>query len=209
MVFTGGGGGGGLTLAASAWQVRRPPAGEPPPADGPPPPPRQTVVAKVVADQRDALLHTPPGLHQLYATCFLYGIAYGQLAAITGPYDSTSIFREAAGTSRVVKWTARGTALNLLAGLFIDGLAPGAAAALGTRASRWMWPSALLVGAGLFGGLAITSSPTLAVVLITAHAVVIGAHSFFSWSAPVRWWHPPCGPPPLAPAWRPRLRATW
>lgn len=168
-----------MTLAVSCGLVRRPPRKEPPPP-GSPLPPRQSVFGKMVSDQKKALLHTPPGLLQLYVVCFLYGVAYGQFNAILGPYYSSSIFKEAAGTNRVVRWTALATFLNLGVGVLVDAFSPKAAKAIGARASRWLWPSSLLIGAGLFAGLAITSTPRVAVTLLSAHAIPIGATMYFS-----------------------------
>ncbi|KAK1863153.1 hypothetical protein I4F81_005715 [Pyropia yezoensis] len=102
------------------------------------------------------------------------------LAAITAPYYSTVIFKERAGTSRVVQWTGMVAGLNLIIGILIDGLAPKAALAIGARASRWLWPLALLLGGGLFVGLSITSTPAVAFTLFTLQGIPIGAHSFFS-----------------------------
>lgn len=168
-----------ITLAVSCGLVRRPPRKEPPPP-GSPLPPRQSVFGKMVSDQKKALLHTPPGLLQLYVVCFLYGVAYGQFNAILGPYYSSSIFKEAAGTNRVVRWTALATFLNLGVGILVDAFSPKAAKAIGARASRWLWPGSLLIGAGLFAGLAITSTPRVAVTLLSAHAIPIGATMYFS-----------------------------
>lgn len=168
-----------LTLAASSGLVHRPPSKAPPPPGTPPPPP-QTVWGKVVSDQKKALFNTPPGLLQLYVVCFLYGVAYGQFKAILGPYYSSSIFKESAGTSKVIRWTAMATVLNLAVGILVDAFAPKAAKAVGARASRWLWPGTLLLGAGLFTGLAITSTPRIAVSLLSAHAIPIGATMYFS-----------------------------
>lgn len=168
-----------LTLAVSCGIVRRPPRKEPPPP-GSPVPPRQSVFGKMMSDQKKALLHTPPGLLQLYVVCFLYGLAYGQFHAILGPYYSSSIFKEAAGTTRVVRWTALATFLNLGVGILVDAFSPKVAAVIGARASRWLWPGSLLIGAGLFTGLAITSTPRIAVSLLSAQAIPIGATMYFS-----------------------------
>lgn len=175
-----------LTLATSAGLIRRPPAIEPPPPGAPPlpgappPPPPPSVIGKVLEDQSKALFKTPTGVHKLYVACFFYGVSYGQLAAITAPYYSTVIFKERAGTSRVVQWTGMVAGLNLIIGILIDGLAPKAALAIGARASRWLWPLALLLGGGLFVGLSITSTPAVAFTLFTLQGIPIGAHSFFS-----------------------------
>lgn len=169
-----------LTLAASSGLVHRPPPKAPPPPGSPPPPPPLTVFEKVVSDQKKALFNTPPGLLQLYVVCFLYGLAYGQFSAILGPYYSSSIFKEPAGTGRVIRWTALATFLNLTVGVFVDAFAPKAAKAIGVRASRWLWPGSLLIGAGLFTGLAITSTPRIAVSLLSAQAIPIGCTSYFS-----------------------------
>lgn len=169
-----------ITLATSSGLVRRPPAKAPLPPGAPPPPPPPSVLRKVLSDQKKALLKTPPGVHKLYVACLFYGVAYGLLAAITGPYYSTVIFREAAGTSKVVRWTGIATGMNLVIGIVIDGLAPKAAKLIGPSASRWLWPSALLFGAGLFTGLSITSAAVVAVTLLSLQGIPMAAHSFFS-----------------------------
>ncbi|GAB0491964.1 hypothetical protein MMPV_003222 [Pyropia vietnamensis] len=169
-----------ITLATSSGLVHRPPAKAPLPPGSPPRPPPPSVFRKVVSDQKSALFNTPKGVHKLYVTCFFYGIAYGQLAAITGPYYSSVIFGEAAGTSRVVRWTGLASGLNLIIGIIIDGLTPSVAKVIGPRASRWLWPSSLLLGSGLFVGLALTSVAKVAVSMLSLQGITIGAHSFFS-----------------------------
>jgi len=168
------------TLATSSGLVHRPPAKGPPPPGAEPPPPKPSVFGKMVSDQKKALLRTPPGLLQLYITCFLYGIAYGQFNAIVAPYYSQVIFSEPAGSTKTVRWTAMASLINIGVGLLTDALAPKAAKAVGPRASRWLWPAVLLIGAGLFTGLVMAQEPPVAITLLSSHAIVIAGHSFFS-----------------------------
>ncbi|GAB0495625.1 hypothetical protein MMPV_006927 [Pyropia vietnamensis] len=179
-----------LTLGISAVTLRRPP---PPPPSPPPatededggvdddadPPQPMTVVAKVKADVRGALVGTPSGLYAVYLTGTLYGVAYGQLAAVTAPYLAEVIFMEPAGSSEALEWTAKGFLIAWAVGIGVDAAVPSLADFLPSH-NRWLWPLSLLGGSGLFAGLAVTESPDLAVTLLGLHGIVTSSHAYYS-----------------------------
>lgn len=176
-----------VTLGVSAATLRRPPPPPPSPpgnedADGDgdaDPPPPTSVAGKVKADVRGALVDTPPGLYAIYLTGTLYGVAYGQLAAVTAPYLAEVIFMEPVGSSEALEWTAKGFLIAWAVGLGVDAAVPSLADVVPSK-NRWLWPLSLLGGGGLFAGLAVAESADLAVALLGLHGIVTSSHAYYS-----------------------------
>ncbi|GAB0494226.1 hypothetical protein MMPV_005517 [Pyropia vietnamensis] len=149
-------------------------------ANASPSPKPPTVLSKVRSGLYNALVKTPQGLRPLYVTCALYGAAYGSLSAIRTPYFSEVIFQEAAGGPGCIRWSAITFLLTLLVAVLIDAAVPPGVSWVGARVSRCLWPMALVLGGGLFVGLATTTSPIVAMSLFVAQAIPMSIHVYLS-----------------------------
>jgi len=165
-----------LTLGVSAACLHRPPPAPTPPTPPPgvsPLPPQPTVWSKVRAALSAGLVHTPQGLRPIYVTCALFGMAYGALA-----YYLSVIFQVEAGTPNGLRWLGIHFLLAMALAVVVDAAIPKASARSSGRASRILWATTLLLGGGLFVGLAVATSPIAVVALFTAQAVPISAHTY-------------------------------
>ncbi|GAB0495991.1 hypothetical protein MMPV_007301 [Pyropia vietnamensis] len=181
--------GGGAALAAAtmvitAVSLRRPPrggtggggggggGGAPPGAVG--------VWAKARSDVLAALVASPRPLHWMYLTVGLAGVAYGTLGAVVAPYYASIIFVEAQGSGRSLRWTAMAALSAWAVGLGVDAGVPLLAGRLPSPLARLLWPAFLLIGAGLFVGLALATTAQQAITLLTCQAIVTSGNAFFS-----------------------------
>ncbi|OSX73694.1 hypothetical protein BU14_0331s0012 [Porphyra umbilicalis] len=169
-----------LTVVASAACLHRPPPAPTPPTPPPGAPPPPTVWSKVRTALSAGLVRTPQGLRPIYVTCVLFGMAYGALAFIRTPYFASVIFQGKPGTRYCLRWSGVNFCLAMVVAIVIDAAIPNVAARLSGRSSRIMWATTLLLGGGLFVGLAVATSPIAAVALFTAQAVPISAHTYLS-----------------------------
>lgn len=138
------------------------------------------MLSKVRSGLYHALVKTPQGLRPLYVTCALYGAAYGSLSAIRTPYFSEALFDSLPGNPACIRWSAITFLLTLVLAVTVDAAIPPGVSWAGPRVSRCLWPMALILGGGLFVGLATTTSAYVAVGLFVGQAVPMSIHVYLS-----------------------------
>lgn len=172
----------GLSLASLTVAVRAMPRELPDgmqAADGPPP---QTM-REAFREQLDVgLLKADRRLLTTYVELMFYGVAFGQVGAVTASFFNDIVFNLDPMAASGLKWSALSMLIGFGVNIVLDALLPlivfrATARRLKMKAA---WAGGAFVGAALFVGLYFVQASLAALLLFSGLAVTTSTHNLFS-----------------------------
>ena len=131
-----------------------------------------------------ALFESYIKLKACYIETIAFGIAFGQLAAVTTTFYNEIIFQAPPGTAAGLKWAAYSALLGRGVGFIIDSLIPVIAFSNSNnerkRGIDILWVGGSFLGCGIFVSLFFITNKNPALVLLGSTALVSSTHNLFS-----------------------------
>lgn len=128
------------------------------------------------------VLRSSSQLVAVFTETLLYGIAFGQLAAVTAPFYNEVVFKVPPGTANGIKWAAYSALLGWGVGILSDTILP--LIVFREKSSKKMmsivWFVSSMLGFGLFFALFFTEDKNRALVLFGFLAITTATHNQFS-----------------------------
>lgn len=130
----------------------------------------------------EGLLKADRRLLSTYVELFFYGVAFGQVGAVTASFFNDVVFRLDPMAPDGLKWAALSMLIGVAINVVLDALLPLVVFRASARRFKMKaaWAGGAFIGAALFTGLYFVQASVGALLLFSALAVTTSTHNLFS-----------------------------
>lgn len=169
-----------LWAVAAAAMPREPPPLED--SEGAPPPELPSLHIRFADHLRAALFKADRRLLACYLEIFFYGLAFGQLAAVTASFFNDDLFKNAPGAAEGLRWAAYTALIGLGVSLLFDALLPITVFRANAKKLSMpvAWVGGAILGSALFVAVIFVRRQVTALVLFSLLSITTSTHGLFS-----------------------------